>query len=123
MPTTCCAHPGSFPEFGELMSQHVDDAIAICIPAAFFIAAVLAGRIVERIRLAEAYQPPSEIALDYRLAALNFLINAGLALAPAIFADAGGMGLIRLDAEGWRFVPSLLIYIVTLDLMLYWFHR
>ena len=50
------------------MSQHIVDAIAICIPAAFFIAAILVGRILERARPAEADQPASEIAVDYRLA-------------------------------------------------------
>ena len=105
------------------MAQHLVDALAICIPAAFFIGAILVGRILERAWPAEVDQPASEIAADYRLAALNYLINAGLALVPAIFAGGAGIGLIRLETDGWRFFPSLLIYILTLDLMLYWFHR
>jgi sterol desaturase/sphingolipid hydroxylase (fatty acid hydroxylase superfamily) len=105
------------------MSQHLTNVLAICIPAAFFIAAVLGGRILERAWPIEADQPASEIAVDYRLAALNYLTNAGLSLLPGIFAGIGGMGLIQLGAEGWRFVPSLLIYMLSLDLMLYWFHR
>ena len=100
------------------MSQHLADALAICIPAAFFIAAVLVGRILERTWPAEPDQPASEIAADYRLAALNYLTNAGLALAPAIFVGHAGMGLIRLETDGWRFVPSLLIYVLSLDFLL-----
>jgi sterol desaturase/sphingolipid hydroxylase (fatty acid hydroxylase superfamily) len=105
------------------VSQYLADVLVVCIPATLFVAAVLAGRIVERAWPIEASQPASEIAVDYRLAALNYGANASQLLLPGIIAGIGGLGLIRLGAEGWRFVLSLLIYMLTLDLMLYWFHR
>lgn len=105
------------------VSQFLAEALAICFPGALFVSAVLVGRILERAWPIEADQPRSEIAIDYRLAALNYAANAGLSLIPGLFAGIGGIGLVRLGAEGWRFVPSLLIYVLTLDLMLYWFHR
>lgn len=105
------------------MFPHFADTLVICAPATLFAAAVVAGRILERARPIEAIQPASEIAIDYRLAALNYLVNAGLSLLPGISVGLSGMGLIRLRTDGWCFVPSILIYMLTLDLMLYWFHR
>jgi sterol desaturase/sphingolipid hydroxylase (fatty acid hydroxylase superfamily) len=105
------------------MPSYLADGLVICIPGMLFVLAILVGRILERAWPIEAHQSFAEIAIDYRLAALNLLANAGLAMMPTLFASVTGAGLIRLEADGWQFIPSLLIYLLTLDLMLYWFHR
>jgi sterol desaturase/sphingolipid hydroxylase (fatty acid hydroxylase superfamily) len=98
------------------------DLLALCVPAAVFVIAVMIGRLLERAWPIEADQPVEEIAIDYRLAVLNLLVAGGLSLLPISLA-AGETRLVRFDATGWHFVPALVLYLLMLDLMLYWFHR
>jgi sterol desaturase/sphingolipid hydroxylase (fatty acid hydroxylase superfamily) len=109
------------------MSPLLASVFALCIPVALFIAMILVGRLIERLRPVEADHPVSAIVIDYKLAALNLFLNAGMSLLPgvsvAVLLGMTGSGFIHLKAEGWWFVPSLLIYLLTLDLLIYGFHR
>jgi len=99
---------------------------ALFIPAAFLIAAVLIGRILERWRPVEADHARSEVALDYWLAALNLLMNAGALLLVGLFFavdERHGRGLIHLWPKGWAVAVSFAIYLLVFDLLLYGFHR
>ncbi|MDB5394678.1 MAG: fatty acid hydroxylase superfamily protein [Rhodospirillales bacterium] len=109
------------------MAGLLDSVLAFCTPAILFTAAIVAGRLIERLRPVETDHPVSAIVIDYKLAALNFFLNSGMSLLPGISAamvlGTTGSGFIHLKADGWWFVPSLLIYLLTLDLLLYGFHR
>jgi sterol desaturase/sphingolipid hydroxylase (fatty acid hydroxylase superfamily) len=106
------------------MSPSLNDVLAATIPAALFAAAILFGRSVERRRPIEPKQSRSDIVTDYKLAAINMLMNGVLAFLPiAALQVAGGRGLIALPLRGWGVVGTFAVYVLTFDLLLYLFHR
>lgn len=75
----------------------------------------------------EARQPRADIVANYKLVAINVLVNQMLrpltgASSAAIVGAAGG-GFIELRTDGWWFFPSLIAMIVAIDLFAYLLHR
>jgi sterol desaturase/sphingolipid hydroxylase (fatty acid hydroxylase superfamily) len=97
-------------------------AVFFCIVAA--IAVLL--RLEKRFPI-ERDQPRAEIICNYKMVALNVIANQLLkpvaGFCAATLVSAAGGGLIELRADGWRFVSSLIVLVLTIEVFSYLIHR
>jgi sterol desaturase/sphingolipid hydroxylase (fatty acid hydroxylase superfamily) len=91
------------------------------------LALVMLARLVERVRPVEPGQERAKIILDWKLAAVNIGLNAVFAPAAkacgAFLVNWAGGGWIALRPDGWWFLPSFALVLLTNDLFAYLWHR
>jgi sterol desaturase/sphingolipid hydroxylase (fatty acid hydroxylase superfamily) len=75
----------------------------------------------------ERDQPRAEIICNYKLVALNLVLNQLLrpvaGFCGATLVSAAGGGLIELRADGWWLVSSLVVLVLAIELFSYLLHR
>ena len=75
----------------------------------------------------ERDQPRVEIMRNYRMVAVNLILNQLLypiaLLSHSALVRVMGGGWIELRADGWWFVPSLIIFALALEFFSYFVHR
>jgi sterol desaturase/sphingolipid hydroxylase (fatty acid hydroxylase superfamily) len=93
---------------------------------------VVAGVIAVLLRLEaaspiEPNQPRAELKRNYTLVAINVLLNQLLkpvaSFSGAMIVNAMGGGFIELRADGWWFGLSLIVLVLTIEIVSYLIHR
>jgi sterol desaturase/sphingolipid hydroxylase (fatty acid hydroxylase superfamily) len=104
------------------------DSIRLFIgPIAAFLFILLVARLFEKRFPAEVEQSTTEIVLDWKLAAVKVgvskLLSPVTAACGIILVNAAGGGWIHLRSDGWWFLLSVMLVIITIDLLGYLVHR
>jgi sterol desaturase/sphingolipid hydroxylase (fatty acid hydroxylase superfamily) len=75
----------------------------------------------------EKAQPRTEIICNYKMVAINVILNQLLkpaaSLCAASLVNAMGGGFIELRTDGWWSVPSLIVFILAMEFYSYSIHR
>jgi sterol desaturase/sphingolipid hydroxylase (fatty acid hydroxylase superfamily) len=99
-------------------------AIAVFCCVAAVIALLLR---LENVFPVERDQPAAEIMCNYKMVALNVIVNQLLkplaGFCAAMLVSAAGGGLIALRADGWRFLSSLIVLVLAIEVFSYFVHR
>jgi len=88
---------------------------------------LIVGTLIQDLRPFERGHPSADVRMTYLIGFTGFF--AGWLLGPVSGAasvaivNALGAGWIPLSADGWRFLPSLLAYLIAQDALEYWMHR
>jgi sterol desaturase/sphingolipid hydroxylase (fatty acid hydroxylase superfamily) len=82
---------------------------------------------LEKTNPIEKDQPRSEIICNYKMVAINVIVNQLLkpaaSLCAASLVNAMGGGFFELRTDGWWLVPSLIVFILAMELYSYSIHR
>jgi sterol desaturase/sphingolipid hydroxylase (fatty acid hydroxylase superfamily) len=104
------------PDISELIVALVLSAVLIGI-----------GRVIEHFWPAQPDQRSEDLRFDLKYGFVNLGFSwllAPIAGAVSVYlVNRAGGGFIRLSADGWWFLASLFAYLITKDLMEYFWHR
>jgi sterol desaturase/sphingolipid hydroxylase (fatty acid hydroxylase superfamily) len=88
---------------------------------------LLIARQFEKRNPIESKQPTVDLAIDWKLAGLNFVANKLLlpvtSACAMMVVNAAGGGWITLRSDGWWFLLSFIVLILTIDFWTYIVHR
>ena len=87
---------------------------------------IFAGLLIEQYGRSN-FEIASELTFNIKYSFFSSFIQAGLSPAlltiTTLAVNAVGGGIIALPSTGWRLLPGILVYVVTLDFGEYLFHR
>src|SRR5262245_56379866 len=101
--------------------------LQLLLTMAAFYGMMVIGVMIEHIWPLERDPSARDVRVSYFIGGVMWAVTAAagpLAAASAVLiVNAVGTGWITLAGDGWLFVPSLLLYLLTQDLLEYWLHR
>lgn len=105
-----------WPDLIDLLIAFVLSALLIC-----------TGRLAEKLWPAEPNQPREEFNFDLKYGFVNlsasWLFTPFAGVASIYIINRAGGGFIHLPATGWWFALSLAVYLLTKDMLEYFWHR